>query len=80
MSNEEMEMIAERIAVRLESRGNCPMGVNKQQAEAIKALAEGFIIGRKTAWKTIVAALVALLFALLSAGAAARIAEIIKGN
>ncbi len=78
MSNEEADMIAERIAVKLEDRGCCPMGVSKPQADALKAVAEGFIVGRKTAWKTIVAILVGLLIALLGGGIIARLAELLN--
>lgn len=54
MTDDEIEKLGRSIAAALrEQSRNCPYGLDNEQAQAIKQIADGFNMSRKAAWKTV---------------------------
>lgn len=77
MTNEELQMLAKLIASEMK-RDNpcCPLhGVTQEQAGAIRSIADGVIVSRKTFWEITRKVISYLIWGLIGYGIIAMVAE-----
>ncbi len=80
MTKKELQVLAEMTATELRKDcGSCPFSrMQPEQVQAVFEMANGYIIGKKTIWKTLVGILTGLLIALIGYGIIHRIVELTK--
>ena len=80
MTQKELNELANLIADKVKKDcAACPFSrMPPEQCEAVFELANGYIIGKKTLWKTIITTLTGLLIALVGYGIIYRIIEFTK--
>ncbi len=75
----EIDELANAIVDRLKSDcPGCPFGVSPEQADALKNLADGIILSRKTFWETVRKGLVYALLGVIGYGIIFKLAELIS--
>jgi hypothetical protein len=77
MTENEMQTLASLIAAKMKKENTCcPLnGVTQEQADAIKNVADGLIVSRKTFWEVTRKVLAYLIWGLIGYGIIAMLAE-----